>query len=244
MPDRNRTDRLGLPPRPSLATPRESLNKAASVLKWRRWEVQKEHGEEGNQLRYVSMFYNDLLAGKSWKILEIGVSAGGSAMMFGLGSSTSTYVGLDINLKNVQTCPEGYPKNVTLLEGDVKDPKIVERLAALGPFDLIIDDGSHYMEDQVAALKGLFPLLAPGGYFVIEDINLLRSRGYTNNRGIEQVREGATILKFLADTAFDNILPAKPEDWFFGLSSIEFKRLASPAASLVVLRKGSDASSS
>src|SRR5271157_5857108 len=74
MPDRNRTDRLGLPPRPSLATPRESLNKAASVLKWRRWEVQKEHGEEGNQLRYVSMFYNDLLAGKSWKILEIGVS--------------------------------------------------------------------------------------------------------------------------------------------------------------------------
>ena len=37
-------------------------------------------------------------------------------------------------------------------------------------FDVIIDDGSHLPEHQLATLRHLFPLLKPGGYYVIEDI--------------------------------------------------------------------------
>lgn len=40
-----------------------------------------------------------------------------------------------------------------------------------GSFDLIIDDGSHLMLDQQLTLGTLFGLLAPGGYFVMEDLH-------------------------------------------------------------------------
>lgn len=37
-------------------------------------------------------------------------------------------------------------------------------------FDVVIDDGSHYDQHQLATLKHLFPLVKPGGYYVIEDV--------------------------------------------------------------------------
>jgi predicted O-methyltransferase YrrM len=37
-------------------------------------------------------------------------------------------------------------------------------------FDLIIDDGSHILQHQQAAVEQLWPLLRPGGVFVVEDI--------------------------------------------------------------------------
>ncbi|NQW46655.1 MAG: class I SAM-dependent methyltransferase [Planctomycetes bacterium] len=41
-----------------------------------------------------------------------------------------------------------------------------------GPFDLIIDDGSHEDHHQITTAEALLPLLAPGGVFVIEDITV------------------------------------------------------------------------
>ena len=40
----------------------------------------------------------------------------------------------------------------------------------LKAIDIIIDDGSHRAVDQLATLRNLFPLLAPNGLYVIEDI--------------------------------------------------------------------------
>lgn len=39
-----------------------------------------------------------------------------------------------------------------------------------GQFDIIIDDGSHHPNDQIMTLRNFFPLLKPGGYYIIEDI--------------------------------------------------------------------------
>lgn len=39
-----------------------------------------------------------------------------------------------------------------------------------GKFDLIIDDGSHKPEDQLAAFHNLYPLLYDGGLYIIEDV--------------------------------------------------------------------------
>ena len=52
-------------------------------------------------------------------------------------------------------------------------------------FDLIIDDGSHKLTDQLAAVDQLQQLLEPGGYFVVEDlqgqqaIDAFRMRGWS-----------------------------------------------------------------
>jgi SAM-dependent methyltransferase len=37
-------------------------------------------------------------------------------------------------------------------------------------FDVIIDDGSHQLHDQLAALQRLHSRLAPGGVYVVEDV--------------------------------------------------------------------------
>ena len=37
-------------------------------------------------------------------------------------------------------------------------------------FDIIVDDASHWEEHQLATLSHLFPLVKPGGYYVIEDV--------------------------------------------------------------------------
>jgi hypothetical protein len=37
-------------------------------------------------------------------------------------------------------------------------------------FDVIVDDGSHIDDDQLATLNNLYSLLNPGGFYVIEDI--------------------------------------------------------------------------
>jgi len=38
------------------------------------------------------------------------------------------------------------------------------------PFDVIIDDGSHWYMHQLLTLHHLFPLVKPGGYYIIEDV--------------------------------------------------------------------------
>jgi len=37
-------------------------------------------------------------------------------------------------------------------------------------FDIILDDGSHYDEDQIATLKNLWHRVKAGGFYIIEDI--------------------------------------------------------------------------
>lgn len=58
---------------------------------------------------------------------------------------------------------------------DQTDPKTLQSLAALLPdaLDLIIDDGLHSPTANLATLDFALPLLAEGGWIVIEDINPL-----------------------------------------------------------------------
>lgn len=42
-----------------------------------------------------------------------------------------------------------------------------------GMFDIIIDDGSHFYIHQIYTFATMFPLLNPGGLYIIEDIGIL-----------------------------------------------------------------------
>lgn len=61
--------------------------------------------------------------------------------------------------------------NCEIVRGDAGNPDDLKRLAALGPFDIIIDDASHTSEHQQMSLAYLFPSLRPGGMFVVEDLH-------------------------------------------------------------------------
>jgi cephalosporin hydroxylase len=61
---------------------------------------------------------------------------------------------------------------VTLL-CDSTDPKQVDQLMSrlnYQKFDIIIDDGSHIMENQFKTLRNFYPFLKSGGIYVVEDV--------------------------------------------------------------------------
>jgi hypothetical protein len=98
--------------------------------------------------------------GKSPRVLEIGIDHGGSLQLwkryFGHGADIH---GVDISLD------AGFeePQITTHCGIDQKD----KDLASLGPFDIVIDDGSHVREDQEVSFANLWPRCT--GVYLIED---------------------------------------------------------------------------
>lgn len=104
------------------------------------------------------------------RILEIGVKSGGSTALWKAVFPSATVVGVDLKLRywiRQQPSPDG----VIYLEGDQRDTQRLEEIArSHGPFDVIIDDGSHVTDDQAITMRCLVPHVRPGGFYVVEDI--------------------------------------------------------------------------
>lgn len=104
------------------------------------------------------------------RVLEIGVNYGGSLRMWEEYFPNAEIIGLDSNaacLFNIG--------RVRCFAADQYNKKSLEDallLAGPGLFDVIIDDGSHEFAHQVFSAQVLLPYLAPGGQYVIEDINI------------------------------------------------------------------------
>lgn len=107
------------------------------------------------------------LRNEAMTILEIGVKAGGSLRLWSRYFHRATIIGVDIRPVRV----EGVPR-ARVVQGDQSDPAFVEQLAAdHGPFGIVIDDGSHVPEHQIATFEALFPSVLSGGLYVCEDIH-------------------------------------------------------------------------
>lgn len=105
--------------------------------------------------------------GRPVRLLEIGISTGGSLEIW------RSYFGADAMIAGIDIDP-ATAANVSLPNrayiGDQADPELLRRVVAeCGPFDIIIDDGSHVAGDQMVTLRTLWPALADGGLYVVED---------------------------------------------------------------------------
>lgn len=59
---------------------------------------------------------------------------------------------------------------VFTIHGDQTDEECLQRLhKEFGPFDIIVDDGSHLSHHVIKSFEVLFPLLNDGGIYAIED---------------------------------------------------------------------------
>lgn len=150
-----------------LETPLVSWNLDALAVLYQTDKAPHLHG--------YTAHYGHHLKGRRRRIrraLEIGIggfagpeSGGASLRMWRDWLPRATVYGLDIEPKSIDE-----PRIVTLL-GDQGDAAGLDELGArYGPFDLIIDDGSHKNAHVRCAFGALWPHLAPGGYYVIEDI--------------------------------------------------------------------------
>ena len=121
--------------------------------------------DKGTYHSYLAL-YEPLFDGfrrSATEVLEIGIDDGSSINIWVNWFPAATITGVDIN-KTASDSPR-----VRCIHGSVCDPNIVSQLADR-QYDLIIDDGSHVLMEQMAALKYLAPLLKPNALYIIEDI--------------------------------------------------------------------------
>jgi len=132
-------------------------------------EIRGAHKWLGYFRTYEEVF--SVFRGRAPRVLEIGVDRGGSLRLwktyFGEGSRV---VGLDV----VEACRrfEDEAAEIFVRIGSQSDPDVLRTVVAdFGPFDLIIDDGSHRASDQVASFNALFgPGLRDRGIYFVEDL--------------------------------------------------------------------------
>ena len=131
-----------------------------------------DHAAFPQKMPHVLAFYRRLLTGldrEPASILEIGVKGGGSTAMWKALFPAASVVGLDIKLRRWLT-RQPSEDGVLYLQGDQTDAARLEDIASKhGPFDLVIDDGSHVTDHVAATLRVLLPHVRPGGIYVIED---------------------------------------------------------------------------
>ncbi len=117
--------------------------------------------------RYVDLYERHLSSNRHRvrRVLEIGVYRGASLQMWRDYFPNAQIYGIDIQASSVSG------SRIHTIKGDQSDPALLARVRDLGPFDLIVDDGSHRARELVASFTGLFAELMPDGYYVIEDMH-------------------------------------------------------------------------
>lgn len=109
-------------------------------------------------------------------VVEIGVFHGGSLQMwkdyFG---PKARIVGVDIEPR----CKALEESQVEVIIGDQGDRAFLRALREeIGTVDVLIDDGGHRVEQQIATFDVLFPAVRPGGTYLVEDLHTNYWRDY------------------------------------------------------------------
>ncbi|MBW8865386.1 MAG: class I SAM-dependent methyltransferase [Verrucomicrobia bacterium] len=130
-------------------------------------------------------------------LLEIGVQNGGSLESWSqYFKQAEIIVGCDINpLCSKLTYQD--PK-IHVVVGDANSAEALEKIRRLSPgFDVIIDDGSHFSNDIVNSFNLYFPLVKPGGIYIMEDTHTLYHAIYGG--GLKKKNTATAFFKLFAD---------------------------------------------
>lgn len=97
-------------------------------------------------------------------VLELGVLEGASLDLWADTWPDARVVGID----NAAVLP--LSSRWTAYSGDQADAALLGRISAEhGPWDLVVDDAAHIGELSAASFLALWPHVAPGGCYVVED---------------------------------------------------------------------------
>ena len=201
-----------------------------------------EHQTATKWLHYLAIY--DRIFGKyvdqPIRFLEIGVCWGGSMNLwrkfFG---EQATIFGVDIDPK----CSEYNGISGQVRIGSQDDPAFLRSVVEeMGGVDVILDDGSHIGRHQRASFEALFPLLADGGLYVIEDLHSAYWADYEGGTGrpgtaIEYLKDKIDAMHrhyySLADNTADRIPEIESIQFFDSIAVVE-KRRQQPRASVMV----------
>ena len=123
-------------------------------------------GDKGTDHSYIENYYEPTFKDirfQNLNILEIGVSSGLSLEMWAEYFPNSIITGIELEKNSYQPSTE----RINLVIGDATSAVTYKNLKF---FDIIIDDGSHFFQDQIFSYAILFHKLKLGGIYIIEDV--------------------------------------------------------------------------
>jgi len=153
-------------------------------------------------------------------VIEIGIGGyqhsvmGGESLRLWADFFPNAHIhGLDIHDKTAHDA-----ERITTHKGSQADRAFLEKLLdETGTPDIIIDDGSHVSEHVIYTFEALFPKLARGGYYVIEDLGtsyLEEYHGRADNLDARDISTG--YLKDLVDIVNSKSIPGRSATIFDG----------------------------
>lgn len=118
-------------------------------------------------------------------VVEVGAHDGGSTLWFRdrlrtlghyTGGQQRRVISIDIDMstarREVARADPRWDADIVLLEGDVRDPALVQRVSDAIPAGarcLVVEDSAHEYDTTLAALRAFAHLVAVGSFFVVED---------------------------------------------------------------------------
>jgi len=125
----------------------------------------RHNTDKGPSCHNYTRVYETMFEGirqESLKILEIGVLDGGSVRMWSDYFPNAEIHGIDVN----KDCSVFADDRITIHIGDQGDRRFLESIGI--DFDIVIDDGSHRVSDQITSFKVLWPTTRL--IYIIEDV--------------------------------------------------------------------------
>lgn len=140
----------------------------ATLIRDGQWDI--------NKLGHYLAIYDSVFASfrdRPVRMLEIGVSFGGSLELWRkyFNHADTKIVGIDCNSKCFMF--DAPDRNVFVRIGSQQDTEFLQSVVKeLGPFDIIVDDGSHIPSYTLTSFQHLFLNgLSSGGVYVVEDLH-------------------------------------------------------------------------
>ena len=129
------------------------------------------------------------------RFAEIGIAGGGSVILWNHYFKQATFRFFDCDENFLETSRSfGFPNN-TFDKMDVSKDGDIARALGDELYDIILDDSSHKIEDQIRIIKEALPLVKSGGYIIIEDV-------FRNTPEIDYLKELIDVLPSFSQAYF------------------------------------------
>jgi hypothetical protein len=115
---------------------------------------------------------------KECNFFECGIQSGGDLKLFDDYFSKAKIMGIDIEENYVNSAPVNnqYSERVRVIKQDMREVDWRFFSYYKFPPDIAIDDGTHYLEDQIYFARTMYPIVRPGGFVIIEDVIDIQNR--------------------------------------------------------------------
>jgi hypothetical protein len=153
-------------------------------------------------VHYLDIYERHLgpLRNSQVRMLEIGVLEGGSLELW------REYLGMDAVIFGIDIdpgCANRFDPPNQVRIGSQDDRRFLERVVSeMGGINVVLDDGSHINRHQIASFQILFPMLAEGGLYLIEDLHTSYWPGVFEG-GLRRRGTGIELVKGLIDEMHD-----------------------------------------